>query len=330
LAFWPLVCFLHIEFYSKIRDIFRLLIHCILFSDFWTFFPCISTVIITQVSVWPLEFFLHWNFFSRIRDNFFLVFLVFIFSFFFFLSFSSCPFVYFPFDPFSDIFSLHFNCYQHPSVCLTSWMSPPLKFLLSDSRYIFPCCWFFLFFLFSFSSCPFVYFPFNSFSDTFSMHSNCYQHSNWNLFSFSRDISFLAVYSSSFLFLPFFFFFILFVMSIYLFSFWSFFRPFFFLFHAFWTSFSWFSVWTSVLSFCLIILVFARMSLRVNYTARRFLMIIHACWVSVSGWGCRRSSSSLETYYSNPHYLITLKNSWSLFLENFLINPTSLLIFLIA
>jgi len=34
-------------------------------------------------------------------------------------------------------------------------------------------------------------------------------------------------------------------------------------------------VWTSGLSFCLIILVFARMSLRVNFTARRFLMILH-------------------------------------------------------
>jgi len=71
-----------------------------------------------------------------------------------------------------------------------------------------------------------------------------------------------------------------------------------FLFHAFSFSFSFFFssfylffikllifylffVWTSVLSFCLIILVFARMSLRVNNSARWFLMILHACWVSV-------------------------------------------------
>jgi len=321
LAFWPLVCFLHIEFYSKIRDIFRLLIHCILFTDFWTFFPCISTVIITQVSVWPLEFFLHWNLFSRIPT---------IFSLFSFLLFSS-------FYPFRHVllfifllilFQTFFPCI--PTVIDTQVSVWPLECLLhwnfsSRIRDIFFHAVDSFFFLFSFSSCPFVYFPFNSFSDIFSMHSNCYQHSNWNLFSFSRDISFLAVYSSSILFLlyPF--------RHVHLFIFLMiFFRPFFFLFHAFWTSFSWFSVWTSVLSFCLIILVFARMSLRVNYTARRFLMIIHACWVSVSGWGCRRSCSSLKTYYSNPHYLITLKNSWSLFLENFLINPTSLLIFLIA
>jgi hypothetical protein len=46
-------------------------------------------------------------------------------------------------------------------------------------------------------------------------------------------------------------------------------------------------VWTSGLSFCLIILVFARMSLRVINTARWFLMILQACWVSVC-WGGRR------------------------------------------
>jgi len=51
-------------------------------------------------------------------------------------------------------------------------------------------------------------------------------------------------------------------------------------FPCFWFFFLLF-VWTSVLPFCLIVLVFARMSLRVNYTARRFLMIIQACWVSV-------------------------------------------------
>jgi len=161
--------------------------------------------------------------------------------------------------------------------CIPTVINAPIEISSLLVAYFFPCCllllflpFFFFFSSLSFSSCPFIYFPFGLFSSV--------------LLSFPCFLNF----------------------------------------------FFWFSVWTSVLSFCLIILVFARMSLRVNYTARRFLMIIHACWVSVSGWGRRRSRSSIKTYYSNPHYLITLKNSWSLFLENFLINPTSLLIFLIA
>jgi hypothetical protein len=45
-------------------------------------------------------------------------------------------------------------------------------------------------------------------------------------------------------------------------------------------------------------------------------MILHACWVSEC-WGSRRFELFIETITSNPHYLITLKNSWSLFLEIF-------------
>ena len=77
-----------------------------------------------------------------------------------------------------------------------------------------------------------------------------------------------------------------------------------------------FFVWTSVLSFCLIILVFARMSLRVNNSARWFLMILHACWVSVC-WGGRRFQLFIKKITRNPHYLITLKNSWFFFLKFF-------------
>lgn len=66
------------------------------------------------------------------------------------------------------------------------------------------------------------------------------------------------------------------------------FRPSYFPFQALYSSrFSF--VWTSGLSFCLIILVFARMSLRVNFTARWFLMIIHCLLGQRSGWGGRHS-----------------------------------------
>jgi hypothetical protein len=86
-----------------------------------------------------------------------------------------------------------------------------------------------------------------------------------------------------------------------------------------------FFVWTSGLSFCLIILVFARMSLRVNISARWFLMILQACWVSVC-WGGRLFEFFIKKITSNPHYLITLKNSWFFISWIFLINPTSVFI----
>jgi hypothetical protein len=87
-------------------------------------------------------------------------------------------------------------------------------------------------------------------------------------------LSFQAFNSSSFPFPFFFFFLFLFVRLSFLF------QAFDLLFFKL-LIFYLFFVWTSVLSFCLIILVFARMSLRVNNTARWFLMILHACWVSV-------------------------------------------------
>jgi len=143
--FWPLVCLLHIEFYSKIRVFFRLL-----------------------------------NLFFLSSDHYFIP---------------------------SDF--VLFNWIQHPSVCLTSRMPPPIEFTLFA---IFSLLLILLFVLI----------------DLFFL-------SVLILFYFSFSFPFQALYSS----FPF---------------------PF---------------VWTSGLSFCLIILVFARMSLRVNFTARRFLMILH-------------------------------------------------------
>jgi len=107
--------------------------------------------------------------------------------------------------------------------------------------------------------------------------------------------------------------------SLFLFFFPFFPRSFFLSFYLFFFKlliFFFFFVWTSVLSFCLIILVFARMSLRVNNTARWFLMILHACWVSVC-WGGRRFQLFIKKITRNPHYLITLKNSWFFFLKFF-------------
>jgi len=142
--------------------------------------------------------------------------------------------------------------------------------------------------------------------------------SKLNFYSSIRDIFMLLNFCLSVIFL-----FKLLILLPVLFPFPSHF-PFIFFFLFFFLSFSsssfWsstlFFVWTSVLSFCLIILVFARMSLRVNNSARWFFMILHACWVSEC-WGGRRFELFIEKITSNPHYLITLKNSWSLFLEIF-------------
>jgi len=160
MSVWPLECFLHIEFYSKIRDIFRLLIHCILFSDFWTFFPCISTVIITQVSVWPLEF-------SSIEISslgFATIFSFFsLFSFFLFSSFYPFRHVLL-FIFLSILFRTFFPCI--PTVINTpiEISSLLVAIFLSLLFILLPFFFFLSFSSLSFSSCPFIYFPFDLFS----------------------------------------------------------------------------------------------------------------------------------------------------------------------
>jgi len=71
---------------------------------------------------------------------------------------------------------------------------------------------------------------------------------------------------------------------------------------------------TSGLSFASYIFSWLLVWVWVNYTARQFLMILQACWVSVR---LRRQAFQFfnKKITGNPHYLITLKNSWSFFLE---------------
>jgi len=73
-------------------------------------------------------------------------------------------------------------------------------------------------------------------------------------------------------------------------------------FQALYSSFPFPFVWTSGLSFCLIILVFARMSLRVNFTARRFLMILHCLLGQRKVEAAGVFNSSVKKITRNPHF----------------------------
>jgi len=171
---------------------FRLLIHCILFSDFWTFFRAFQLLSIPKclfdlLNFPPLKFLLSDSHFSLLFILLFFIIFLFVMSF--------CLFSFWFF------FRHFFHAFQLLSTpkCLFDLLNvSSIEISSLGFAIYFSILLILSFSFFTFSSCPFVYFPFNSFSDIFSLHSNCYQHSNWNSFTFIRDNFFLVVYSSFF------------------------------------------------------------------------------------------------------------------------------------